>query len=190
MSLPPDPRLDPLVADLTLSIGQIIRRLRAEADPEDLNLSQLSVLARLDREGAMTTADLARAEAMKPQSMGAILAGLEEAGLVDRTPHPTDGRQVLIALTPTGAGMRARRGLAKRDWLVAALASGVTAACLFVPGLKRLFEFGTPTPASLAVAVAIGLAATLVFDLAKRSVTVQRILGRAALDPHPKETTP
>ena len=75
-------------------------------------------------------------------------------------------------------------------WLVAALASGVTAACLFVPGLKRLFEFGTPTPASLAVAVAIGLAATLVFDLAKRSVTVQRILGRAALDPHPKETTP
>ena len=70
-------------------------------------------------------------------------------------------------------------------WLVAALASAVTAACLFVPGLERLFQFGAPSPAALVAAVAVGLASTLVFDLAKRSGTVQRILGRAALDPHP-----
>jgi Ca2+-transporting ATPase len=69
-------------------------------------------------------------------------------------------------------------------WLVAGLASAVTAACLFVPGLKRVFQFGAPTPAMLASAVAIGLAATLVFELLKRSTIVQRVLGRAALDPH------
>jgi Ca2+-transporting ATPase len=68
-------------------------------------------------------------------------------------------------------------------WLVAALAAGITAACLFVPGLERLFQFGAPAPAALAAAIAIGLVSTLVFDLAKRSVTVQRILGRAGLTP-------
>jgi Ca2+-transporting ATPase len=69
-------------------------------------------------------------------------------------------------------------------WLVAALAAAVTAACLFVPGLERLFEFGAPSPAALVAAIAIGLASTLVFDLAKQSAAVQRILGRAAPDPH------
>jgi Ca2+-transporting ATPase len=69
-------------------------------------------------------------------------------------------------------------------WLVAALASLVTAACLFAPPLQHLFQFGAPAPAALVAAILVGLASTLVFDLAKRSVTVQRILGRAALDPH------
>jgi len=45
--------------------------------------------------------------------------------------------------------------------------------------------FGAPSSAALVAAVAVGLASTLVFDLAKRSDTVQRILGHAALDPHP-----
>ena len=35
----------------------------------------MGALARLEQGGAMTTADLARAESMKPQSMGTILAG-------------------------------------------------------------------------------------------------------------------
>lgn len=71
----------------------------------------------------MTTADLARAESMKPQSMGTILAGLEQEGLVHRQPHPTDGRQVLFALTKKGIEERRLRRLAKREWLVAAAAN-------------------------------------------------------------------
>jgi len=109
------------VAELSLAIGQLIRRLRSEANPNELNLSQMSALARLDQNGPMTTADLARAEAMKPQSMGTILASLEQEGLVDRQPHPKDGRQVLFALTPKGAQERKQRGIAKRNWLAAAM---------------------------------------------------------------------
>ncbi len=82
----------------------------------------MGALARLDQSGMMTTADLARAEAMKPQSMGAILAGLEQEGLVHRQPHPTDGRQVLFALTERGMDKRRQRRTAKRAWLVTAVA--------------------------------------------------------------------
>src|ERR1700756_2592420 len=101
--------LDDAVAELSLAIGQLIRRLRSEANPNALNLSQMSALARLDQSAPMTTADLARAEAMKPQSMGTILASLEHEELVHRRPHPTDGRQVLFALTAKGVEERKQR---------------------------------------------------------------------------------
>jgi DNA-binding MarR family transcriptional regulator len=110
------------VTELSLAIGQLLRRLRTEANPSELNLSQMGTLARLEQHGWMTTADLARIEAMKPQSMGAILASLEQEGLVQRQPHPTDGRQVLFALTDEGAEARRKRSIAKRDWLLTAMA--------------------------------------------------------------------
>jgi len=113
---------EPVVAELSLAIGQLVRRLRAEVNPDELSWSQLTTLARLDKMGAMTTADLARAEFVKPQSMGTTLADLEQAGLVQRRPHPTDGRQVLFALTAEGMEARRQRNIAKREWLQAAMA--------------------------------------------------------------------
>lgn len=83
----PAPNPDTIAADLMLALGQILRRLRSEANPRELNLSQMGTLARLEQHGAATTADLARMEAMKPQSMKAILGGLEEDGLVERRPN-------------------------------------------------------------------------------------------------------
>jgi DNA-binding MarR family transcriptional regulator len=132
------------VSDLTAAVGQLLRRLRSETNPNDLNLSQLSALARLDQHGAMTTADLARAESMKPQSMGAILAALEQQGLVERQPHPSDGRQILFAMTPDGAEVRRQRGIAKRAWLLAAMATLEPAELKTIidaiPLIKRLGE--------------------------------------------------
>jgi DNA-binding MarR family transcriptional regulator len=116
----PDVSLETVVADLTLAVGQLLRRLRSEANPSELSISQMGALARLEQIGAMTTADLARAESMKPQSMGTVLASLEQEGLVIRQPHPTDGRQVLFAMTERGREERRRRHIAKRNWLVAA----------------------------------------------------------------------
>jgi len=116
-----DPSLDVVVAELRLGIGQFLRRLRTEANPNELNLSQMGTLARLEQGGPMTTADLARAESMKPQSMGTVLASLEHEGLVERRPHPTDGRQVLFALTEKGAEDRRQRRIAKHDWLMASV---------------------------------------------------------------------
>ena len=140
----PDPALEATVAELTAAVGQLLRRLRSQANPNDLNLSQLSALARLDQSGAMTTADLARADAMKPQSMGAILASLEQEGLVKRQPHPTDGRQILFALTNEGAEMRRQRGIAKREWLLAAMSKleprELNTLLDAIPLIKRLAE--------------------------------------------------
>jgi len=79
-------------------------------------------MARLEEAGPLTTADLARAESVKPQSMGGTLAAMEEEGLVERQPHPTDGRQILYALTDEGREARKKVSLAKREWLLAAIA--------------------------------------------------------------------
>jgi DNA-binding MarR family transcriptional regulator len=107
--------------ELAQSIGLLIRRMRASAGSEELSLSERSVLARLDREGPKTTAELARAEGVKPQSMGATVASLEEAGLVERRPHPTDGRQVILSLSEKGEATRRRILGAKRSWLAQAI---------------------------------------------------------------------
>src|ERR1700678_705647 len=109
------------VAKLLAAMGQLVRRLRAESRSGELSWSQVAIMTRLDA-GAMTTADLARAEGMKPQSMGASLAAMEEEGLVRRKAHPTDGRQILFELTPAGIEGRYRRRLAKREWLLSAIA--------------------------------------------------------------------
>jgi DNA-binding MarR family transcriptional regulator len=111
--------LETVVDDLTLAVGQLVRRLRSQTPRSEHTLSQMATLSRLDQMGPITTADLARAEAMKPQSMGTILASLEDDALVHRQPHPTDGRQVLFALTEKGAEVRRQRHVARRDWLVA-----------------------------------------------------------------------
>jgi DNA-binding MarR family transcriptional regulator len=113
--------LEAAATELSLAIGQLARRLRTEVNPGELSWSQNAVLARLEKAGPMTTADLARSEFVKPQSMGTILADLEQAGLVQRRPHPTDGRQVLFALTADGIEARRKRSIARREWLLAAM---------------------------------------------------------------------
>ncbi len=54
--------------------------------------------------------------------MGTTLADLEEQGLVERRPHPTDGRQVLFALTAAGIEARRKRRIAKQEWLLTKIA--------------------------------------------------------------------
>src|ERR1700690_3172442 len=114
--------LELAVADFTQAIGLLMRRVRAAAASHELSLTEAAVMARLDKDGPATTADLARAEGMKPQSMGTTVAALEEMGLVERKPHPTDGRQVNIVLTAKGAAMRKSAKDAKQTWLAQAIA--------------------------------------------------------------------
>jgi len=110
------------VTDLGHAVGLLLRRLRAAAGSQELSLSEDAVLKRLFRDGPATTADLARAEGMRPQSMGTIIAALEQMGMVERKPHPTDGRQVNIELTARGAAVRKSAREAKRTWLAQAIA--------------------------------------------------------------------
>jgi DNA-binding MarR family transcriptional regulator len=110
------------IADFTRAVGLLVRRLRAAAAAQELSLTESAVMARLSTDGPATTAELARAEGIRPQSMGATVAALEERGMVERTPHPTDGRQVNIELTANGVAVRKSAREAKRTWLAQAIA--------------------------------------------------------------------
>ena len=114
--------LEVAVTELLSVTGQLTRRLRAVSNTRELTWSQVAIMARLEEAGPSTTADLARAESVKPQSMGGTLAAMEEEGLVERQPHPTDGRQILYALTDEGREAKRKVSLAKREWLLAAIA--------------------------------------------------------------------
>jgi DNA-binding MarR family transcriptional regulator len=124
------------VIDFTQSLGLLVRRVRGAAASHELSLTESAVMARLAKHGPATTADLARAESMKPQSMGTTIAALEEGGMVERRPHPTDGRQVNIQLTAKGAAERNSAKDAKRTWLAQAIAQ------LDEPDRKVLFKAG------------------------------------------------
>jgi DNA-binding MarR family transcriptional regulator len=117
----PRKTFDIAVTDFGQAVGLLLRRVRAAAASHELSWTEAAVLKRLAREGPATTADLARAESVKPQSMGATVATLEEMGLVERKPHPTDGRQVNIELTAKGAAVRKSAGDAKHTWLAQAI---------------------------------------------------------------------
>ena len=109
------------VIDLLQAIGLLVRRARASAASQELSLTESVVLARLGKDGPATIAFLARAESMKPQSMGTTISALEERGLIERKPHPTDGRQVYINLSAQGAAMRKSAKDAKQIWLAQAI---------------------------------------------------------------------
>jgi len=113
--------LETAVNEFTQTIALLVRRVRAAAASHELSLTESAVMARLAKDGPATTANLARAEGMKPQSMGATVAALEELGMVERRPHPTDGRQVNIELTAKGAEVRQRARDAKRTRLLQAV---------------------------------------------------------------------
>lgn len=115
-----------LAAMLRLSIGLLLRRLRQIPTGDDLTLSESAALARLDRGGPATAAELARLEQISPQSMGTTLAGLEARGLVGRTPDPQDGRRLILSVTEAGLNVLRDRRNARTERLERALASEFT----------------------------------------------------------------
>jgi|HubBroStandDraft_6_1064221.scaffolds.fasta_scaffold207242_3 DNA-binding MarR family transcriptional regulator len=135
-----------MIEDFAFAISLVVRRIRANAPAElqDLSWTQTAVLKRLDKDGPATTAELARAEGVKPQSMATAVASLEKLGMLKRRAHPTDGRQMNLKLTAKGAALRRRLQKAKRNWLGRAF-SGLTKqeqGALFHAGdiLKQMAE--------------------------------------------------
>ncbi|TKI06124.1 MarR family winged helix-turn-helix transcriptional regulator [Martelella alba] len=113
----PDAGLFAMAVELRLLIGNLGRRLREQSHPGDYTLSQKAVILRLEREGPATVTALARAEGMRPQSMGATVASLEAAGLIAGAPDPSDGRQTLLFLTEGCRALLKSSREAREDWL-------------------------------------------------------------------------
>ncbi|MBO0870352.1 MAG: MarR family transcriptional regulator [Micromonosporaceae bacterium] len=104
------------------AITRLNRRLRQARPVDELTQNQISVLTSLELAGALTPRELADAERVQPPTMTKVVAKLEERGLVQRTPHPTDGRQVILSATETGRSVIIAQRRAKDRWLTRQLA--------------------------------------------------------------------
>jgi DNA-binding MarR family transcriptional regulator len=111
-----------LSSALRISVLRLARRLRAERSSADLTLTQISALSALDRHGPSTPSELAAHERVQPPSMTRVVAALEDRGLVSRVAHPTDRRQVLVAVTDRARAMLLEDRRRREAWLVAHLA--------------------------------------------------------------------
>ncbi|RZU51693.1 DNA-binding MarR family transcriptional regulator [Krasilnikovia cinnamomea] len=104
------------------AITRLNRRVRQARPVGDLTFSQLSALTSLQLAGALTPRELADTERVQPPTMTKIVGKLEEQGLVARTPHPTDRRQVILAPTEQGRAVYAQFERARNEWLATQLA--------------------------------------------------------------------
>jgi len=111
-----------LATALRISVSRLARRLRVErtavglGEP-DLSETQLAALATLERHGAMTPGELAEHEKVQPPSMTRVISVLVESQLVQREPHSSDRRQVVLTATEAGRDL-VRKARQRRDaWL-------------------------------------------------------------------------
>ena len=110
-----------LAHDLRLAVMRLSRRLRNQRVDTSVTLTHLAALSTLKRHGPMSPGELAGHERVKPPSMTRVVVALEEMGLVTRTPHPTDGRQAVIGLTPAADELLDAEARAREAWLASRL---------------------------------------------------------------------
>lgn len=107
-----------LAHDLRLAVMRMARQLRVlRRAEESTTLTHLSVLSTLSRQGPLTPGELAAFEKVRPPSMTRIVAAMESCGYVTRAPHPTDGRQIIISLSPTGKALLEDEARMREAWL-------------------------------------------------------------------------
>lgn len=107
-----------LASELRLSVLRLRRRLTGEGLPHnELSPAALAVIGCLYRFGEMTIGELAQHERVQPPSMTRILNSLQNAGMVSRTKHPSDGRQVLYAATGVAEELVIRDRERRDNWL-------------------------------------------------------------------------
>ncbi|QIS01564.1 MarR family transcriptional regulator [Nocardia brasiliensis] len=123
MTTPSDVRT--LAGELSLAVVRLTRHLRGRRADAQISLTQLSALATLSRDGAMTPGALAAKERVQPPSMTRVIASLTDLGLVERKPHPTDGRQIIVSLSEAGRALIADETNAREVWMTEQL-SGLT----------------------------------------------------------------
>jgi len=110
-----------LAAELRTTLGHLKRKLRQHGGRHDLTSSQIAVILRLEKDGPATVSSLARAEGMRPQSMSAVIAPLEEMGFVAGAADPNDGRKTLMSLTKACKKSIEDGRAARQDWLAQAI---------------------------------------------------------------------
>lgn len=106
-----------LASTLRISVMRLSRRMRQERPSDGLTASQLATLASLERHGPLPAGELAGVERVSAPSMTRIIGALAAADLVERRPHPSDGRQILVAISETGRSLLTRDRRGRDQWL-------------------------------------------------------------------------
>src|ERR671937_210137 len=101
-------------------IARVGRRMRQAAGAE-LSPTQSAALATIDCHGPLTPSELAARERIQRPTATRVLARLEEAGLIARTPDPADRRSSLVSATPAGSALLAELRARRDAWMVARL---------------------------------------------------------------------
>ena len=95
-----------MAASTSVMRAQQIVLSRVDAALRDIGLNfaryEVLVLLHFSRRGSLPMGKIGQRLMIHPTSVTNLVDRLEEAGLVRRTPHPTDGRTTLVALSPTG----------------------------------------------------------------------------------------
>jgi DNA-binding MarR family transcriptional regulator len=94
---------------LSQSLGTVTRRLTQTRAPGGMTWRESSALSHIVRFGPATSAELARAERISPQSMGATLTALQQRGYIKRGTDRDDGRRVVMSATDAGVRYYAQR---------------------------------------------------------------------------------
>ena len=109
-----------LATSLRISVSRLARRMRAERVAQglqpELSDSQLAALAALEKR-TMTPGELAEHEKVQPPSITRVIASLEERGLIQRMPHPSDRRQVVLTVTVQGRDVVRQVSQLREAWL-------------------------------------------------------------------------
>jgi DNA-binding MarR family transcriptional regulator len=82
-------------------VTRLARRMRQQVGA-GLTPTQGAALVTIDCHGPLTPSELAAREKIQRPTATRVLARLEEAGLVTRTPDPDDRRSSLLSSTPAG----------------------------------------------------------------------------------------
>jgi len=110
-----------LATELRTTFGNLKRKVRQQGGQNDLTSSQIAVILRIEKDGPATVSSLARVEGMRPQSMSAVIAPLEEMGFVAGSADPNDGRKTLMSLTKACKKKIEDGRAARQDWLAQAI---------------------------------------------------------------------
>jgi DNA-binding MarR family transcriptional regulator len=124
-----NPAQDETAVRLALAIKRIRARLK-ETRPDrakSLPISQLAILARLRDGGATTATVLAAAEHVSQQAIAQHVAALRDAGLVQTTADPSDGRKLLVRITRAGRKLLDTAAASRNAWLARAIEIEVSA---------------------------------------------------------------
>lgn len=108
-----------LATDLRLACLRIARRNRFESVVE-VAPHQFAVLSRVGC-GPATVGELAEWERVSAPTMSRTVAGLLDAGWIERSGDPDDGRRVIITITDAGRSLLARTRRARDEWMTVRL---------------------------------------------------------------------